>query len=91
MSGSGAAGGTDTQDTDDVPIIVVGNKCDLEGQRIVSQDDGKALADRYKADFLEVSAKAEIRINDIFTTLIRKINESTGGKKPKPKGGCALL
>ena len=48
------------RDTDDVPIVVVGNKCDLESQRIVSPADGKALADRYCADFLEVSAKAEI-------------------------------
>ncbi|BFU26067.1 Ras family GTPase [Entamoeba histolytica HM-1:IMSS-B] len=79
------------RDTEDVPIIVVGNKCDLESQRIVSQDDGKALADKYGADFLEVSAKAEIRISDIFTTLIKRINSSNGNKKPDHAHHCSLL
>ena len=77
------------RDTDDVPIVVVGNKCDLESQRIVSQDDGKALAEKYFADFLEVSAKAEIRVNDIFTTLIKKIDQKVA--PPKKKSGCSLL
>ena len=77
------------RDTDDVPIIVVGNKCDLESQRIVSVDDGKALAEKYFADFLEVSAKAEIRVNDVFTTLIKNIDRRAKPQKPKPK--CALL
>ena len=77
------------RDTDDVPIVVVGNKCDLESQRIVSQDDGKALAEKYFADFLEVSAKAEIRVNDVFTTLIKNIDRRAKPQKPKPK--CALL
>ena len=77
------------RDTDDVPIVVVGNKCDLESQRIVSQEDGKALAERYFADFLEVSAKAEIRVNDIFTTLIKKIDAKAA--PAKKKGGCSLF
>ncbi|EDR26334.1 hypothetical protein, conserved [Entamoeba dispar SAW760] len=70
------------RDTKDVPIIVVGNKCDLESQRAVSQDDGKALADKYGADFLEVSVKYQIRISDILTTLIKRINSSNDSKKP---------
>ncbi|EDS89005.1 ras-like protein 3 precursor, putative [Entamoeba histolytica HM-1:IMSS] len=65
------------RDTEDVPIIVV--------------DDGKALADKYGADFLEVSAKAEIRISDIFTTLIKRINSSNGNKKPDHAHHCSLL
>ena len=77
------------RDTDDVPIVVVGNKCDLESQRIVSQDDGKALAEKYGADFIEVSAKAEIRVNDIFTTLIKKIDQKV--TPPKKVRTCSLL
>ncbi|EAL45777.1 Ras family GTPase [Entamoeba histolytica HM-1:IMSS-B] len=79
------------RDTENVPIIVVGNKCDLESQRIVSQDDGKALADKYGAEFLEVSAKAEIRISDIFTTLIKRINAMNQTKPKKKSGGCSLF
>ena len=63
------------RETNDVPIVLVGNKCDLESERIVSQEDGKAFAEKWNAEFLEVSAKDEIRVNDIFTTLIKKMDE----------------
>ena len=40
-----------------VPIVLVGNKCDLMNDREVSTDEGRKLADRMKAVFLETSAK----------------------------------
>jgi len=41
-----------------VPVVLVGNKADLEGQRDVSKDEGKQLADRLGCEFEECSAKA---------------------------------
>jgi len=38
--------------------MVVGNKSDLEDQRVVSKDEGKKLADRLGCEFEECSAKA---------------------------------
>ena len=32
------------KDRDDVPMVLVGNKCDLEGERAVGREQGAALA-----------------------------------------------
>eukprot|EP00795_Rhopilema_esculentum_P002263 gene2263-17874_t len=32
------------KDTDDVPMVLVGNKCDLEDERVVGKDQGQHLA-----------------------------------------------
>lgn len=40
-----------------VPIVLVGNKTDLHMERAISSEDGKRLADNWKAAFLETSAK----------------------------------
>ena len=40
-----------------VPIILVGNKTDLQSDRRVSQEQGKRLAEEMKAVFIETSAK----------------------------------
>jgi Ras-related protein Rab-8A len=39
-----------------LPIIIVGNKCDLT-RRQVLEKDGKAVADHYGVEFMEASAK----------------------------------
>jgi GTPase SAR1 family protein len=40
-----------------VPIVLVGNKTDLHMERMISSEEGKRLADSWKAAFLETSAK----------------------------------
>ena len=49
------------------PIVVVGNKCDLEEQRVVSQAEGEALSKSFgpSATFIEASAKANIGIDNV--------------------------
>ena len=37
--------------------MVVGNKTDLAGRRVVTYEEGKRVADQWKAEFLETSAK----------------------------------
>jgi GTPase SAR1 family protein len=46
-----------------VPIVLVGNKTDLHMERMISSEEGKRLADSWKAAFLETSAKQnEVRL-----------------------------
>merc|ERR1712146_119512 len=80
------------KDTVSVPMILVGNKCDLENERDVARDEGEELAQSFSCSFFESSAKAEINVSEIFFTLVRKIKQATAddGKKKKKKGGCAL-
>ena len=40
-----------------VPLVLVGNKCDLLNDREVTTDEGRKLAEQMKAIFLETSAK----------------------------------
>ena len=47
-----------------VPIILVGNKSDLQSDRRVTSDEGKNLAAEMKAVFLETSAK-ENQVNTV--------------------------
>lgn len=53
------------QDTDDVPMVLVGNKCDLEDERVVGKELGKQLAQQFNCSFMETSAKAKINVNDV--------------------------
>ena len=41
----------------EVPILIVGNKKDLEENRQVKTREGAALAKKYGVDFIETSAK----------------------------------
>ena len=54
------------KDTDDVPMVLVGNKCDLEDERGVGKDQGLNLARQFSnCAFMETSAKAKIGVNDV--------------------------
>ena len=68
-----------------VPILVVGNKLDLEKDRAVTVDEGKTYANNIGGSFLEVSAKDNSFVGEAFNTLLKSIvskgrpNESNGG------------
>jgi len=66
------------KDTDDVPMVLVGNKCDLEDERVVGKDQGLNLARQFNnCSFMETSAKAKIGVKDIFFDLVRQINKKS--------------
>lgn len=71
------------KDASDVPMVVVGNKCDLEDERVVGKDQGQSLANEWRIKFMETSAKKKIGVNEIFFDLVRQINR----KQPDTKGG----
>uniref|UniRef100_A0A8B9CRQ0 GTP-binding protein Rheb n=1 Tax=Anser brachyrhynchus TaxID=132585 RepID=A0A8B9CRQ0_9AVES len=47
-----------------IPIMLVGNKKDLHMERVISYEEGKALAESWNAAFLESSAK-ENQVTDL--------------------------
>ncbi|KJE91052.1 Ras-like protein Rap-1b, variant [Capsaspora owczarzaki ATCC 30864] len=81
------------KDTDVVPMVLVGNKCDLEDERMVGKEQGQGLAKGWSCAFLESSAKAKIMVNETFYDLVRQINRQhpNSGKADKKKGGCLVL
>ena len=56
------------KDADKVPMVMIGNKLDLEagGERKVTQDEGRKLAEEFGCPWMETSAKARIRVEDAF-------------------------
>ncbi|KYQ88213.1 type A von Willebrand factor domain-containing protein [Tieghemostelium lacteum] len=59
------------KDSDNTPIIIIGNKGDLEYQREVSRLEGEQLARNYNCPFIETSAKTRVNIEEAFFKLIR--------------------
>jgi len=53
------------KDTDDVPMILVGNKCDLEDERKVTKEQGENLANQWRCTTLESSAKAKTNVESV--------------------------
>jgi len=72
------------KDKDYFPIIIVANKCDLEGDRQVSTQEGKELAKSFGCKFIETSAKQKINVDEAFYELVREIRRYN--KEALPKG-----
>ncbi len=53
------------KDADDVPLVVVGNKCDLESERAVAKEQGHTLARQWNCTFLETSAKSKVNVHEV--------------------------
>ncbi|KAM9138153.1 GTP-binding protein Rit2 [Pangshura tecta] len=59
--------------TYDIPLVLVGNKIDLEEFRQVSTEEGMSLAREYSCSFFETSAALRFYIDDVFHGLVREI------------------
>jgi len=81
------------KDKDEVPMILVGNKCDLQDQRVITTDQGEDLARKFSCAFLEASAKTRVNVDQIFHDLIRQINKLSPpvNIKGKKKGKVCLI
>lgn len=66
-----------------VPVVLVGNKTDLHQERAVSTEDGRKLAESWKAQFLETSAKQNESVADIFHLLLQQIERDNGNTSEK--------
>ena len=53
-----------------VPVILVGNKCDLHEDRCVTTEEGRSFAERHHCiDYIETSAKTGENINELFSRI----------------------
>lgn len=85
------------KDRDEFPMILVGNKADLDHQRQVTQEEGQQLARQLKVTYMEASAKIRLNVDQAFHELvrvIRKFQEQECPPSPEPtrkekdKKGC---
>ncbi|CAG9313080.1 unnamed protein product [Blepharisma stoltei] len=54
----------------DKPVILIGNKADLEGYRQISFEEAKQFADSIGASYAETSALTGFNVDDAFRLLI---------------------
>jgi GTPase SAR1 family protein len=59
--------------SEDIPMILIGNKSDLTTQRVVSESQAIALAQHYGLKYLEASAKLGTGVNEAFISLASDI------------------
>ena len=55
---------------------MVGNKCDLKAERVVSKEDGKKIADEFNMAFMEVSAKDGTNVSTAFESIGHMVVDS---------------
>lgn len=58
---------------DDIPMVLVANKIDLESKREVTTEEGQALALEFDCAFFETSAALRHFVDDVFHSLVRQI------------------
>jgi len=80
----------------DCDIVLCGNKCDLDNDRVVTYDEGKQLADEYGVQFFETSALTGQNVEKMFTALATTIKhkridefDGSGGNAGGASGGQA--
>ena len=59
----------------DFPLILIGNKIDLENERVVKKEEGEKLAKDYEVSFMETSNQTGQNIQESVIALVSKIHE----------------
>uniref|UniRef100_A0A8C1FXD6 GTP-binding protein Rheb n=2 Tax=Cyprinus carpio TaxID=7962 RepID=A0A8C1FXD6_CYPCA len=73
-----------------VPIMLVGNKKDLHMERVISCEEGKALAESWNAAFMESSAKENQTAVEVFKRIILEAEKIDGGA-PQGRTSCSMM
>ncbi|KAJ9048424.1 GTP-binding protein [Entomophthora muscae] len=60
-----------------VDRILIGNKCDMTDKKVITTEQGQALADEFGIRFVETSAKSNIGVEEAFFALARDIKKRT--------------
>ena len=64
-------------DISQYPIVIIGNKNDLEAKRQVSKEEAQKFADTYHFPYFEASALTGKGVMEAFSALIEKVYERT--------------
>jgi len=83
------------KDSDKVPLVLVGNKADLQDDRHVSPKEAQDLARSFGAPFMMTSAKTRLSVDETFFELVREIRKDLKsrnvGQQRRRRKGCSLL
>ena len=87
-----------------LPMVLVGNKCDCESQRVVSDEEAEALAESLSCSYVRASAKENKNVDTAFESIVddcvaeklrnieknkkKIVIQSVGPSKKKSSGPC---
>ena len=74
-------------------IVLVGNKCDIEPERVVPFAKGQELAKQWGCPFFETYAKKDINVTPAFEAALKLLvsdNKETNDEE-KANGGCCNI
>eukprot|EP00295_Goniomonas_pacifica_P030319 CAMPEP_0175927196 /NCGR_PEP_ID=MMETSP0108-20121206/16593_1 /TAXON_ID=195067 ORGANISM="Goniomonas pacifica, Strain CCMP1869" /NCGR_SAMPLE_ID=MMETSP0108 /ASSEMBLY_ACC=CAM_ASM_000204 /LENGTH=185 /DNA_ID=CAMNT_0017250483 /DNA_START=96 /DNA_END=653 /DNA_ORIENTATION=- len=81
-------------DVEHAPIVIVGNKSDLECERQVTQAQARDLAMSWFVPVFETSAKTRINVEECFYELIHEIKKNSRELPParhSRKRSCSIM
>lgn len=73
------------KDRDEFPMLMVGNKVDLEAQRAVWQEEAQSLARSLKIPYIECSAKMRMNVDNAFYELVKVVRKFQQSERPPLK------
>ncbi|KAJ5074304.1 gtp-binding protein rit2 [Anaeramoeba ignava] len=91
------------REVEEFPIIIIGNKNDLEDQRVITKEEGEEFANKYFCPFFETSAKTRSNVEETVFTLLREIRKypfdlnlnsnsnSNSNSKSNSKSNCLIF
>ncbi|XP_050391335.1 ras-related protein Rab-37 isoform X3 [Patella vulgata] len=74
---------------EDVVIMLLGNKCDVAGERQLRREDGERLAKEYGVAFMETSAKTGMNVELAFMAVARDLKMKKTRKPNEPQFNVA--
>lgn len=74
-----------------LPMILIGNKCDLNYQRQVEFNEGQELAKSFNCKFLETSVRENINVDKCFETIIEEIEKIQNPPVEKQQDKCIIM
>lgn len=75
-----------------VPMVIVGNKCDLKTDlRQVTTAQGTKLAEEFNCSFTEASARENTNVSNAFELMVGEIEKSQNPSEPAGGGKCSVM
>ena len=75
------------EESEKIPVVLFGNKCDLVDERQVSEEEAKRFANEHGIPYFETSAKENINLQEGLDKILEDAYEKSGresGMKLKP-------
>ena len=79
------------QGAESVPLMIVGNKCDMGPKRKVSTEEGQKLGRDLKAGWIETSARDNTNVAKAFELMIAEVEGGSEPDKPAGGGKCIVM